>query len=166
MSEIIFREIKKHEIEKLEDLLYEAIFQPDEQHLISRSVLKVPEVYAYIKDFGQSKDDHCFVAELNEKIVGAVWVRILSGEIKGYGNVDEKTPEFAISLFKEFRRQGIGTKLMCKMIEHLRKSGYAQTSLSVQKENYAVHLYKKLGFEIIAENNEDYLMLLKLNFPI
>ena len=52
MSEIIFREIKKHEIEKLEDLLYEAIYQPDEQHLIPRSVLKVPEVYAYIKNFG------------------------------------------------------------------------------------------------------------------
>ena len=163
MSEIVIRELRDCEIEKLEDLLYEAIYQPDKQNLIPRSVLKIPEVYAYIKDFGKSKDDYCLVAESYEKIIGAVWVRILSGEIKGYGNIDNETPEFAISLFKEYRNQGLGTRLMSKMIEYLREKGYMQTSLSVQKENYAVKLYKKLGFEIISENNEDYLMLLKLN---
>ena len=82
---------------------------------------------------------------------------------KGFGNVDKKTPEFAISLFKEYRNQGIGTRMMKKMITYLQKCGYEQASLSVQKENYAVRLYKKVGFEIIGENNKDYLMLLKLN---
>jgi len=163
MNEIVIREIRECEIMKLEDMLYEAIFQPNEQILIPRSVLKVPEVYAYIKDFGKSKGDYCFVADYNGKIVGAVWTRILSGEPKGYGHIDNETPEFAISLFKEYRNQGLGTRLMSKMIEYLREKGYMQTSLSVQKENYAVKLYKKLGFEIISENNEDYLMLLKLN---
>jgi len=51
---------------------------------------------------------------------------------------------------------------MLTMIKYLQERDYIQTSLSVQKENYAVKLYKKLGFEIIHENNEDYLMLLKL----
>ena len=83
-------------------------------------------------------------------------------KIKTFGYIDEKTPEFAISLFKEYRNQGIGTNLMSKMIDYLKDSGYAQTSLSVQKENYAVKLYNNLGFEIIDEKNEDYLMLLKL----
>jgi len=163
MSDIVIRQIRACEFERLEDMLYEAIYQPNEQTPIPRSVLKVPEVYVYIKDFGKLKDDYCFVAELSEKIVGAVWVRILSGKPKGYGNIDDKTPEFAISLFKAYRNQGIGTQLMSKMIDHLRENGYAQTSLSVQKENYAVKLYKKLGFEIIDEHNDDYLMLLKLN---
>ena len=163
MSEIVIREIRDCEIAKLEDMLYEAIYQPNKQNLIPRSVLNVPEVYAYIKDFGKSKDDYCLVAESDEKIVGAVWVRILSGEPRGYGYVDNETPEFAISLFEEFRNKGIGTKLMNKMIDYLKEKGYKQTSLSVQKENYAVNLYKKLGFEIISENNEDYLMILKLN---
>jgi len=162
MSEIVIRELRDCEIAKLEDLLYEAIYQPDKQNLIPRSVLKIPEVYAYIKDFGNSKDDYCLVAESYEKIIGAVWVRILSGEIKGYGNIDNETPEFAISLFEEYRNQGIGTKMMSRMIDSLKEKGYKQTSLSVQKENYAANLYKKLGFEIIKENEEDYLMLLKL----
>jgi ribosomal protein S18 acetylase RimI-like enzyme len=77
--------------------------------------------------------------------------------------IDESTPEFAISLFKEYRNRGIGFQLMSAMIKYLRDSGYKQTSLNVKKENYAIKLYKKMGFEIIGEDNEDYLMLLKLN---
>jgi len=161
-SGIIIREIKEEEVTILEDMLYEAIFQPDETHLISREVLKVPEVQVYIEKFSQKKDDYCLVADLKGKIVGAVWVRVLADDIKGYGYVDNKTPEFAISLFKEFRNQGIGTQLMRTMISYLIKKGYKQTSLSVQKENYAVGMYQNLGFEIIGEKNEDYVMLLKL----
>lgn len=162
MSKITIREIRKNEIEKLENMLYEAIYQTDELNPIPRSVLNIPEVNAYIKDFGELKHDYCLVADLNGKIIGAVWVRVISGAVKGYGYIDDETPEFALSLFKEYRNKGIGTELMKRMIEYLREKGYKQTSLSVQKENYAVKLYKNLGFEIIAENDEDYLMLLKL----
>lgn len=162
MNKLLIREIKQNELGKLEDMLYEAIYQPDEENPIPRSIVKVPEVYAYIKDFGKLKDDYCFVADFNGKIIGAVWVRIINGEIKGYGNIDDETPEFAISLFKEYRNKGIGTMLMDKMIDYLRKRGYKQTSLNVKKENYAVKLYKKLGFELIEESKNDYLMLLKL----
>ncbi|RNC64896.1 GNAT family N-acetyltransferase [Proteiniphilum sp. X52] len=162
MSRIVIRKIRKNEIGKLEDMLYEAIYQTDELNPIPRSVLNIPEINVYIKDFGKLSHDYCLVADLDGKIIGAVWVRVISGAVKGYGYIDDKTPEFALSLFKEYRNKGIGTELMKKMIEHLREKGYKQTSLSVQKENYAVKLYKKLGFEIIAENDEDYLMLLHL----
>ena len=160
--EIIIREIKSDEVSILEDMLYESIYQPDETNPISREVINVPKVRVYIDNFAQKEDDYCLVADLNGQIIGAVWVRILADEIKGYGYVDDKTPEFAISLFKEYRKQGIGTMLMKKMISYLVEKDYNQTSLSVQKENYAVRMYQKLGFEIIGENNEDYLMLLKL----
>lgn len=160
--EIVIREIKAKEVAILEDMLYESIYQPDGTKPISREIINAPKISVYIDNFGQKKDDYCLVADLNGQIIGAVWVRILADEIKGYGNVDDKTPEFAISLFKEYRRQGIGTLLMEKMISYLKKKNYDQTSLSVQKENYAVRMYQKLGFEIIGENNEDYIMLLKL----
>jgi ribosomal protein S18 acetylase RimI-like enzyme len=48
------------------------------------------------------------------------------------------------------------------MIKHLQNNGYKQASLNVKKENYAVRLYKNMGFEIIGEGSEDYLMLLHL----
>jgi ribosomal protein S18 acetylase RimI-like enzyme len=162
MKKITIREIKPEEINKLEDMLYEAIYQPDENNLIPKTVLEIPEVNAYIKDFGSKKDDYCLVADLAGEIVGAVWVRVISGEIKGYGYIDENTPEFAISLYKQYRNKGVGTQLMASMITHLCKNGYKQTSLNVKKENHAVRLYKKMGFEIISEDNEDYLMLLNL----
>jgi ribosomal protein S18 acetylase RimI-like enzyme len=162
MNEITIREIKPEELGKLKDLLYEAIYQPDKENLIPETVLEIPEIHAYIKNFGNQKDDYCLVADLEGAIVGAVWVRIISGTIIGYGYIDDETPEFAISLFKEYRNQGLGTRLMSAMIEYLRKSGYKQASLNVKKENYAVRLYERMGFEIISEDSEDYLMLLNL----
>jgi len=96
------------------------------------------------------------VCEFKNKIIGAVWVRIIAGEIKGYENIDNLTPEFVISVTKEFRRKGIGMNLMSKMIYFLKQKGYSQASLSVQKNNYAVKMYQKIGFSIISENKEDF----------
>lgn len=156
------RKIKSEEKDQLKEFSYQAIFVPEGKESISREVLKIPEIKAYYEDFGSKKDDHCFVAVVNGMIVGAVWVRIITGKIKGYGNIDEKTPEFALSLFKDYRNQGIGTALMKKMINHLKKCGYDKTSLSVNKDNYAFMLYKKLGFKTVATLKDDYLMVLDL----
>ncbi len=161
--EIEIREIEKDEVGKLTDLLYEAIYQPDKSNIIPRSILKCPEIAAYINCFGSRKDDYCLVAHLKSVIVGAVWVRIIYGDIRGFGNIDAYTPEFAISLYDDYRNKGIGTLLMLEMIRHLKEKGYKQASLSVNKNNYALKIYLKLGFEIIKENDEDLLMLLKLN---
>jgi len=162
-NKTIIREIEDSEFDILEDLLYESVFQPDENNPISRDVIKVPEVRVYIENFGEKKDDYCLVADLNGQIIGGGWVRILADKIRGFGNIDNTTPEFAISLYKEYRNRGIGTRLMKQMIQYLKEKGYHKTSLSVQKENYAVRLYQKLGFKIIHENDEDYLMVLNLN---
>ena len=85
----------------------------------------------------------------------------MNAYIKGYGYFDDNTPVFVIALYKEYRNQGIGTQLMANMIKHLHCNGYKQASLNVKKANYAVKLYKKMGFEIIGESEFDYLMLLK-----
>lgn len=160
MTNYIIRPIRIEEIPLLEDFLYEAIFQRDENNLLPRDVIKQPELSVYIDDFGKA-DDHCLVAENDGKIVGAVWTRILTGKVKGFGYVDDYTPEFAISLFKKYRNKGIGTNLMKSMLRFLKDFGYTQTSLAVQKDNYALKLYQSVGFKIIAESEQDYLMLCK-----
>lgn len=152
------RSIKLEELGVLSDFLYEAIFQRDENNLAPRDIIKKPELSVYIDDFGK-EDDNCLVAEYNGKIVGAVWTRI----INGYGMVNVKTPEFAISIYKEYRGKGIGTNMMLEMIEVLKSKGYQQTSLVVQKDNYAVKMYKKVGFKIIKELDDEFLMLYKFN---
>ena len=80
-----------------------------------------------------------------------------------YGHIDDKTPSFAISLYKEYRGKGIGTALMKEMLTTLKEHGYEQASLSVQKANFAAKMYQKLGFQIIEENEEEFLMLKKLS---
>lgn len=151
------REIKKEEYSILEDFLYEAIYIPKGMEKPSRDIIKNKELQVYIKDFGTDENDNCVVAEYNNKIIGACWTRIM----EDYGHIDNKTPSFAISLYEEYRGNGIGTELMQKMLEILKQKGYGQASLAVQKENYAVRMYKKVGFEIIGENKEEYIMICK-----
>lgn len=79
-----------------------------------------------------------------------------------YGHIDNDTPSFAISLSKEYRGLGIGTSLMKEMLRILKDKGYKQASLAVQKANYAVKLYKKTGFEVVDENEEEYIMRCRL----
>lgn len=82
--------------------------------------------------------------------------------MKDYGNIDDKTPSLAIGIYKEYRKLGIGTEMMKKMIIVLTEKGYKKVSLSVQKNNYAVKLYKKLGFKIFKETEEEYIMIKSL----
>ncbi len=79
-----------------------------------------------------------------------------------YGHIDDETPSFAISLHEEYRNLGIGTALMRDMLEFLKNKDYKRTSLSVQKANYAVRMYQKVGFEVIDENEEEYIMVCQL----
>lgn len=151
------RQIRESEYPILSDFLYEAIFIPEGMDKPPKSIIEQPELQVYIKDFGKT-DDWCFVAEIKEKIVGAVWVRIMND----YGHIDDETPSFAISLYKEYRNLGIGTALMGTMLQFLREKGYKRTSLSVQKGNYAVRMYEKAGFEVLGESEEEYIMVCRL----
>lgn len=151
------REIKESEYSVLPDFLYEAIFIPEGTEKPSKSIIEQPELQVYIADFGKI-DDWCLVAEIKEKIVGAVWVRIMND----YGHIDNETPSLAISLYEEYRHLGLGTALMEEMLQFLKDKGYKQTSLSVQKANYAVNMYRKVGFEVVKENDEEYIMVCRL----
>ena len=149
------RKISEEEVSLLQDFLYEAVFVPEGMSAPPKSIINQPELQVYITDFGKKKDDISLVAEVDKKVVGAVWVRIMND----YGHIDNETPSFAVSLYKDYRGFGIGTALMKEMLRILKDRGYKQASLSVQKANYAVRMYQKTGFEIIDENEEEYIML-------
>lgn len=155
----IIREMSKTEFQLLDDFLYEAIFIPEGVMPPPRSIIQADELQVYVRSFGNEKDDKCFLAEVEGKIVGAVWVRIMND----YGSVDKDTPSFAISLYKEYRGFGIGTELMKRMLGYLKAEGYKKCSLAVQKENYAVRMYLNLGFTVVDENEQEFIMVCNLN---
>ena len=152
------RFISEEEVGVLEDFLYEAIYVPEGESAPPRSIINQPELQVYISDFGKEKDDIGMVAEADGQIIGDVWVRIMND----YGHIDNNTPSFAISVYKDYRGLGTGTDLMKEMLRVLKARGYKQASLSVQKANYAVRMYQKVGFQIVDENEEEYIMLCQL----
>jgi ribosomal protein S18 acetylase RimI-like enzyme len=159
MPDVTIREITAGDYPLLAEFLYLAVYQRDRSQPIPRSVLTEPRVRIYVEGFGSLPDDRGLVAEADRKVVGAAWARVLGGDPPGYGHIDDSTPELAISLLPEYRGRGIGTRMMRDLIQLLAECGYAQTSLSVDKANYAVRMYEGLGFEVAAENDDDLLMI-------
>jgi len=158
----VIREIDQSELLFLDDMLNEAIFIPEGVDKLSRDIIKHPDLYKYIKDFGQI-GDICLVAELQGKLVGAIWTRIFSENDKGYGFVDKDTPELSMALYEEYRHKGIGKILLKEMIHKLTEQGYRQVSLSVDKQNYAYGFYKRNGFKKHESTDKSVTMIKKLN---
>lgn len=152
------RRLEPDETSLLERFLYEAIFVPKGTHKPPYSIIQLPELQVYIEDFGKRPDDISLVAEVHHLVVGAIWVRIM----KDYGHIANDIPSLAISVFEAYRGHGIGTNLIKQMLDLLKQKGYKGVSLSVQKANPAVSLYKKLGFQINNENTEEYIMFCQL----
>ena len=94
--------------------------------------------------------------------VGAVWTRIMND----YGHVEDGVPSLAISVRKEYRGGGIGTALMKTILGELRRRGHEKVSLSVQKANYAVGMYRNVGFLIVEEKEEEYMRVCLLDCTI
>ena len=152
------RQMNNTEYLLLNDFLYEAIYVPNGIEPPPKTVIYFPELQVYVADFGKKEHDIALVAEVNQKIIGAVWVRIMND----YGHIDNTTPSLAMSVFKEYRGLGVGTALLKELISLLKSKGYSRISLSVQKDNYAVKMYQKIGFTILKEVDEEYIMVIAL----
>ena len=148
------RPIRESEHALLNDFLYEAIFIPEGVSKPSREIIFQPELQVYVRDFGTGSADLCYVAEINGRIVGAAWSRIMND----YGHIDDDIPSLAVAVLEEYRGQGIGTALLETLLSSLKKKGYAAVSLSVQKANPAVHLYERLGFGMVREEADEQIM--------
>ena len=155
---IKIRKLFPTEYSELDFFLYEAIFIPEGVKPPPREIKNQPELQVYVEDFGSRRGDTAVCAECAGRIVGAAWSRIMDD----YGHIDDDIPSLAISLYSDYRGLGIGTALMNALLKELKESGFIQVSLSVQKANYAVKLYKKTGFEIVNETEEEYIMIRKL----
>lgn len=95
---------------------------------------------------------HSWKAKISERAI-----------MNDYGHIDENTPSLAMSVLKAYRGMGIGTLLLTQMLLAEKAAGYAKISLSVQKDNYAVKLYRKAGFTTVKETTEEYIMVADLN---
>lgn len=121
-------------------------------------VMSDPLLARYIADWPRAGD----VGVLAETDVpmGAAWWRFFPADDPGYGFFDSDTPEVSVGVHARFRGQGIGKRLLEALVEYAVVERVPALSLSVESDNYAVRLYKRLGFEVVADGGASLTMLL------
>ena len=105
-----------------------------------------PALVHYVLGWGRAGDmglaaQAGFVTEA----VGAAWLRLTSADDKGFGYIDDATPELAIALQPAYHGRGIGTQMLRTLLDEARQI-YPAVSLSVRGSNPAVRLYERVGF--------------------
>ena len=139
-------------------MLYQALCVPPGADPFPPEIINEPEIARYVRQWGRDGDAG-FVAidETTRQPFGAAWMRLFTAADKGYGYVDDQTPELSVALFSEYRNLGIGTELLNYLIEAARER-WPGLSLSVSTDNPAIRLYERLGFEVISESGSSLTM--------
>lgn len=146
----------------LSDMMYEAIYIPEDKPP-KDELLNEPHLRRYNEGWGR-KGDRALIAFLeNGTPVGAAWYRLFSEDDKGYGFIDEQTPEIGIAVVDKARGKGIGPLLMEELGKVAQCDGYQALSLSVDPKNTsAVRLYEKMGFKKVEEDSGAMTMIYSL----
>jgi ribosomal protein S18 acetylase RimI-like enzyme len=153
---------EKHAI-YLRDALLKAIYNP-ENRAIPAEILQEESLSKYHESWGREGDfGYVAVYEDSGEAVGVCWCRWFKGENRGYGYVDDETPELSIAVWESYRGQGIGGTLLERTIEKARSMGCRGLSLSVQKGNRSVGLYEDKGFKVMRLEDGAYTMYLDLS---
>ncbi|MDL4842346.1 GNAT family N-acetyltransferase [Aquibacillus rhizosphaerae] len=155
----------KRELEFLTDMIYEAIYIPENKPS-KQELLNSPHIKIYYDGWGRTGDRALIAFNDDNDPVGAAWYRLFSENQKGYGYIDDKTPELGIALCNEARGMGIGTILMERLFESGFRDGYNSLSLSLSVDpnnRQALNLYKKLGFKKYDSSGTSWTMTISIN---
>jgi len=109
--------------------LWKEVFNPKKYH-------NTPEIVINMKT--KHNDDLFFVAEQDNKIIGTV--------ISGYDG--HRGWIYSLAVHPKFRRIGIGTSLVEKVLSKLEKLGCLKVNLQINSDNDVIDFYKKNGFLI------------------
>jgi ADP-ribose pyrophosphatase YjhB (NUDIX family)/ribosomal protein S18 acetylase RimI-like enzyme len=164
-AKVLIRPITASDEPFLREVVYYAIYVPEGTPPPSQDVLNRPDVAKYVRAWGR-EGDRGFVAidTQSQARVGATWFRLFNSQDRGYGYVDDSTPELTIAILPEYRGQGIGTRLLGQLLESA-ASHYRALSLSVDPDNPALRLYKRLGFEAVRISGSSMTMRKSLDRP-
>ena len=158
---IDFRPILSSDQPFLWEMLYQALYVPPGKPLFPRAILDDPDIACYVRGWGRS-GDWGWLARTGETPAGAIWLRQWTGVEKGYGYVSPHIPELSIALLPEYRKMGLGTLMLEKVILTAR-AHFPGLSLSVVESSPARRLYERLGFRRVGRVTESLVMLLEWN---
>lgn len=157
MLEIHIRPLDRADGHCLWEMLYQAIHVPSGVEPPDRAIVRSPELARYAADWGRPGDIGYLAVDAEGLLVAAAWLRLLTGDERGYGWVDDATPELTVAVMPGWRGQGIGSRLLAALLDAAAER-YDAVSLSVQADNPAVRLYRRLGFEVVEDGGTWYTM--------
>jgi len=108
-------------------------------------------------ELAENPASRCWVAELDGKIVGMIVVWLI---------VDEAHVA-TLATHPDYRRQGIGKRLLAYALRHMIQDGARSSFLEVRESNLAAQeMYRKFGYEVTGrrrhyyrDNNEDAILM-------
>lgn len=111
-------------------------------------VLSSPEHGRYLSGWMRPGDAGFVGVDAHGALVGAAWYRMFSRTDPGFAYVGTGVPELVIGVRPIWRAHGVGRALLQRVVDHARERGFARLSLSVERGNFAVTLYKSEGFAV------------------
>ena len=150
MPDTHIRPLAQEDAHCLWEMLYQAVHVPEGAEPPSREIVYSPELAHYVAGWGRDGDIGYLAVDAAGLLVGAAWLRLLTGADRGYGTVDDATPELSVAVVPDCRGQGIGKRLLSALLDAA-ADRYDAVSLSVQADNAALRLYRRLGFEVIED---------------
>lgn len=139
-------------------MLYEAAYWRGGNRPEFEKGLATTELSKLLANWGR-EGDTAILAEEAATTVGAGWYRLWDEANHSYGYISSAVPELAVAVLEQYRRKGIGRSLLERLLREASLSGYSQLSLSVERDNPGLALYKSLGFTIIKEVGNAYTMI-------
>jgi GNAT superfamily N-acetyltransferase len=141
-------------------MLYEAVFwRPNPQKPSLKEGLALPGVRNALVQWGTRAGDTAVIACRDTLPVGAAWYRIYTEEHAIRGYIEPTIPVVVIAVHHDYRRHGIGRKMLHWLIQHASEHHIHALSLMVSKDNHARHLYQQCGFLEHADTGDSVAMV-------
>ena len=141
------------------EMLYLALYVEPGKAPFLRAILKDPDIACYVQGWNRPGDWGLLACD-GEKPAGAIWLRLWSGEERGYGYVSAGIPEVSLALLPDYRNMGLGTRILNAVIMEA-QARFPGLSLSVVESSPARRLYEGLGFRQVDKVMESLVMLLE-----
>jgi ribosomal protein S18 acetylase RimI-like enzyme len=132
------------------EMLFYAAHANEEAGVKPEHLLANPALARYVAGFGRAGDLGVVAEDPERGALGAAWVRLLAGDERGYGWVDDEIPELAIAVAPSALGRGAGSRMIGDVLARAR-GRYPGVSLSVRRDNAARRLYLRTGFVPVAE---------------
>ena len=129
----------------VEALALAADWRPGTVVRTAAEVLRDPALAHYVTGW-PGPGERGVVATVEGTDVGAAWWRFLPADDPGYGFVSSDVPEVSVGVRQAHRGRGIGTALLRSLVAAATEDGLVALSLSVEPDNPAMELYRRLGF--------------------